>query len=153
VDATDTSDDAAKSEQRSATDIAVGCAAIVVGALLLLLFISFLASIFSSSLHSVLSGAEHWAAIIANLLVTFVAFPAFRRTKDRAFLFLAVAALCFAYLSLFSLLLGINPPVRAPQRWSHTEAQLYYAMHSAVYIIGLASYAFGITLLARRVMR
>ena len=131
----------------------MGCAGVVVGVLLLLLFISFLASIFRSSLFSALSGAEHWATIIANLIVTFVAFPAFRKTKDRAFLFLAVAALCFAYESLFSLLIGMKPPVRTPQRWSHTEAQLYYAMHSAVFIIGLASYALGITLLVRRATR
>ena len=127
----------------------VGCAAIVVGALILLLFISFIASLVHSPLNTIFSAADGWAALIANLVVVFTAFPIFRLTKDRAFLFLAVGALAFAYGALWSLLLGIQPPVVAPMRWSQGGVQLYYSMRHVVDIIGVTSYAYGVILLAR----
>jgi len=134
----------------SSADAAVGCIAIVVGALLLLLFISSVATMFHSSLYSVLSAADRWATLIANLVVVFVTFPAFRVTKDRAFLFLAIGALSFAYGTLFALLVGIKPPVVSPMKWSHTDVQLYYVMRCAVDVVGLTSYVWGVALVTRR---
>lgn len=128
----------------------VACGGIVLSVLVLLLFVSFVASLGHSSLYNALSALDRWASLIGNLVVVFVTFPVFRRTKDRAFLFLAVGALCFAYSVLWSLLFGIQPPVVAPVKWTYTSVQIYYVMRYAVHIIGLASYTWGVTLLARR---
>jgi hypothetical protein len=127
----------------------VGCGAIVVGPLLLLLFVSFIASLVHSPLYTIFSAADRWATLVANLVVVFATFPMFRLTKDRAFLFLAVGALSFAYGALWSLLVGMKPPVVAPMKWSQAGVQLYYAMRHVVDIIGLASYTSGVVLVAR----
>ena len=153
MESPETRSESVNREKPSLFTLALGCAIAVLAILLLLLFISFVASIFHSSLYDVVSGAERWADIIANLVVMFVAFPAFRITKDRAFLLLAIGALCFAYGTLFSLLLGVKPPAITPRKWSHIEVQLYYGSRCAIDIIGLVCYAWGITLFARRATR
>jgi hypothetical protein len=129
--------------------VLVACALFLVAALVLLLLGTFIASAFRSSLLSTLRGIEWFASLFANLVVVFYSFPAFQRTKDRAFLCIAFAALSFAYGVLFTMLFGIGG---GAVRWgvSHSQAQWYYATRYITWIIGMILYAFGIVSLARR---
>jgi hypothetical protein len=129
--------------------IIVGCASIVVAGLILLLFGTFIASVFRSPLLSTLRGIEWFASLFANLVVVFYSFPAFTRTKDRAFLCIAFAALSFAYGALFTMLFAISGPAT---RWrvSHLQVQWYYVTRYVTWIIGLVLYAYGVVSLARR---
>jgi hypothetical protein len=124
-------------------------AAIFVAALLLTLFISFILGLVHSSLNNALRATELWVGLIANLVIVFVTFPKFQRTKDRAFLFLAIGALSFAYVTIWSLLLGIKTPFVAIT-WTRTSAELYSAMRFVVEVTGLISYMWGVVLIARR---
>ena len=136
-------------EPTTSSPIFLGCALIVISGFVLLLFGTFVASAFHSPLVSTLRGLEWFATLFANLVVAFCCFPAFTRTKNRAFLFISFAALSFAYGALFSLLLGAGAPA-ARWRISHLQAQWYYATRYATGIIGLILYAYGIASLARR---
>jgi hypothetical protein len=103
-----------------ASVILLACALFLVAALVLLLFGTFVASAFQSSLLSTLRGVEWFASLFANLVVVFYSFPAFRRTKDRAFLCIAFAALSFAYGTLFTMLFGLRG---AAIRWHVSQSQ------------------------------
>ena len=129
--------------------ILVGCALFLIAALVLLVFGAFVASAFRSPLLSTLRGIEWFTSLFANLVVAFYSFPAFRRTKDGAFLCIAFAALSFAYGALFTMLFAVGG---AGTRWhvSHSQTQLYYATRYITWIIGLVLYACGIVSLARR---
>jgi hypothetical protein len=69
------------------------------------------------------------------------------RTKKRAFLAIAFAALSFAYGALFTILVGRS--VAATFHISVAQAQWYYAAQYAVGIVGLILYCYGITSLAK----
>jgi hypothetical protein len=127
----------------------VTVAAIIVAALLLSLFISFIAAIVHSSLNDVFRATEIWVALIASLVIVFVAFPKFQRSKDRAFLFLAIGALSFAYTATWSLLVSIKTPFVAI-KWTRTSAEVYSVMRYVVHVAGYISYAWGVILIARR---
>lgn len=124
-------------------------AVIVVAGLILLLFASFIAGAFHSPLLTTLRGMEWFTMFFVNLVVVFYSFPAFARTKDRAFLCIAFAALSFAYGALFTLLLGVRAPATA---WhiSRLQARWYYAIRYITGIVGLVLYGYGIISLARR---
>jgi hypothetical protein len=131
------------------TVIAWLCAALL--ALFVLLLVgTFIYSAFSASLLGTLRDATRLAEFLGNLLVVFYAFPAFMRTKDRAFLCLAAAALSFAYLGLFSILFSVGPPTTTDWHMSHSEAHWYYVTRYAIDLVGLILYAYGIISLARR---
>jgi hypothetical protein len=132
-----------------ASVILLACALFLVAALVLLLFGAFVASAFRSPLLSTLRGVEWFASLFANLVVVFFSFPAFRRTKDRAFLCIAFAALSFAYGALFTMLFALGGPAT---RWrvSQSQAQWYYLTRYITWTIGLVLYACGIVSLARR---
>jgi len=119
---------------------------------MLLLVATFIYTAVHASLLGTFRDGERLAELFANLFVAFYAFPAFTRSKDRAFLFLAFGAVCFAYGALFSLLLGVRPPATA---WhaSRAQAQWYYATRYAADVVGLILYAWGASSLARRASR
>jgi hypothetical protein len=129
--------------------IFLACALIVTAGLILLLFAGFIATAFHSPLLSTLRGIEWFTMLLANLVVVSYSFPAFTRTKDRAFLCIAFAALIFAYGALFTLLLGSGA---SATRWrvSHLQAHWYYTTRYVTGIIGFVLYAYGIASLARR---
>jgi hypothetical protein len=72
------------------------------------------------------------------------AFPAFKRTKKRAFLALGFAALIFAYGALFPVL-----ALAALSPGSRSQIQWYYAAIHASAIVGLLLYAYAAVSLAR----
>jgi hypothetical protein len=129
--------------------ILVACALIVVAGLILLLFTGFIASAFHAPLFNTLRGIEWFTSLFANMVVVFYSFPAYTRTKNRAFLCLALAALSFAYGALFTLVLGVRPPATA---WhvSHLQGQWYYATRYVTGTVGVILYAYGVASLARR---
>ena len=100
--------------------------ALLLGGFLLLLVGALVFGAFHSSLLTWLRDAIRFAQFFANLLIVFFAFPAFLRTRDRAFLCLSAAALCFGYTGLFSILFGIGPPTTGPHHMSGVEAHWYY---------------------------
>jgi hypothetical protein len=126
-----------------------GVSAALIAALVLLLVGTFIYTAFYSSLLGTLRDAGRLATFLCNLFVVFYAFPAFLRTKDRAFLCIAIAALSFGYSALFSILLGVGPPATA-RHTSHSEAEWYYAARYITDLAGLVLYAYGIISLARR---
>ncbi len=114
-----------------------------VAGLLVVLVIVFIASAaFHMHPLTILYGSERWAGLVANLIVLFYAFPAFKRTRHRGFLFLAIAALIFMY----SILFGLIFPARA---MSLGQRELFYGVKYLVYIAGLGLYARGVMLLAK----
>jgi hypothetical protein len=138
-------------DQPQQRKISVGilvCAVLLLTALLLLLLISSILDVWRAPLLRVLHVAEYWAALIANSIVIFYAFPTFKRTRNRAFLYLGLAALSSAYGVIFTLLFGIGPPFSAAH-WSRSDLHFYYAIRYIVYIVGVGLYARGIMLLAR----
>ena len=126
-----------------------GVSATLIAALVFLLVGNFIYTAFHSSLLGTLRDAARLTTFLSNLLVVFYAFPAFLRTKDRAFLCIAIAALSFGYSALFSILLGVGPPATA-RHTSHSEAEWYYAARYITDLAGLVLYAYGILSLARR---
>ena len=126
-----------------------GCGLVVLGVLVLTLVFAFFYTVFRTPVLSTLHQAESLTSFFANLVVVFYAFPAFIRTKDRALLCVTLAALIFAYGTLFTLLLGVRPPATA---WhvAHVEAQWYYATRYITAIVGLVLYAYGVVSLIRR---
>ena len=121
----------------------------VLAVLVLTLVFAFFYTMFRNPILSTLSEAAGLTSFFANLIVVLYAFPAFTRTRDRAFLCIALAALMFGYGSLFTLLLGVRPPATA---WhvGHIETQWYYATRYTTAIVGLVLYAYGIVGLIRR---
>lgn len=126
----------------------VGCGAVVLAVLVLTLVFAFFYSMYRAPVVTTLYEAEALTSFFANLFVVFYAFPAFRRTKNRAVLCIAFAALMFAYGALFTLLLGIRPPATA---WhvGGVEVRWYYATRYTTSIIGLVLYAYGLISLLR----
>jgi hypothetical protein len=127
----------------------IGCAGLVVGALIVLLFITYVTFWFQKPSLRIVGSVERWAYFIANLVVTCYCFPAFRASRQRAFLYLAFAALSFAYGALFTLLFG----PRLPPESSRSQLLLYYGARHFVEIVGLVLYAAGVVLLARDAQR
>jgi hypothetical protein len=129
--------------------ILVACGLFLIAALVLLLLGGFIASAFRWPLVSTLRGIEWFASLFANIVMAFYCFPAFRRTKDRAFLCIAFAALSFAYGALFTTLFGVGS-AGTRSHVSHSQIQLYYATRQVTWIIGLILLSCGIVSLARR---
>jgi hypothetical protein len=136
--------------RKKGTDLTIlaGCGALVLGVLVVTLVFSFFYSMFHAPVLSTLYHAEGLTSFFVNLVVVFYAFPAFKRTKNRALLCIGFAALSFAYRALFNLLLGVRPPATA---WhvAHMEAQWYYATQYTATIVGLVLYAYGVVSLIR----
>ena len=127
----------------------VGCAGLVVGALILLLFISYAVTWFQKPSLKIVGSIERWLYFAANLVVACYCFPAFRASRQRAFLYLAFAALSFAYGTLFTLLFG----PRLPPGLSRGQVLFYYGGKHFVEIVGLLLYAAGVVSLARNAQR
>ena len=127
----------------------VGCAGLVVGALILLLFISYAVTWFQKPSLKIVGSIERWLYFAANLVVACYCFPAFRASRRRAFLYLAFAALGFAYGALFTLLFG----PRLPAGSSHSQLVLYYGLQHLIQTVGLVLYAAGVVSLAREAQR
>ena len=130
----------------------LGCAGVLVGGLIVLLFVCSIIGTPETPLLARFSAIDRWTGFFANLIVVLYVFPTFKLTKDRAFLYLGFGALSFAYGALFSLLFGIRPPT-TDGSLAHAQAQLYYATRYFADIIGLALYAWGVILLARTARR
>lgn len=132
----------------------LGCAGMLLGGLILLLFVSSLIGTKDTPLLARFSAIDRWAGFFANLVVVFYVFPTFRLTKERAFLYLGFGALSFAYGALFSMLFGIRlPTTAAAGSFAHAQIQFYFATRYFADIIGVALYAYGIVLLARAAQR
>jgi hypothetical protein len=132
----------------SSLTLGVGCATIVMALLLFSLVVAFVSVLFRYPSLGRLRDAEELIALFANLAVVFYAFPAFTRTKKRAFLAMAFAGLSFAYTALFTLLLSAGPPATATHD-SRAQIQWYYATWHVVEIVGLILYAYAGVSLAR----
>jgi hypothetical protein len=91
-----------------------------------------------------LYGIERWAIFLAQLVVLFYTFPAFKRTKRRGFLYIAIAALIFMYALVFGIIFPATHMARGQAQW-------YYVARVLGYIIGLGFYARGIMLLCEDV--
>jgi hypothetical protein len=117
---------------------------VLVGLLLLLMVIAFIMTVYQAPRLSRLREADVLVQLFANLVVAFYAFPAFTRTKRRAFVALGFAALIFAYAAIFSVLASA-----ALSQTSRSQAQWYYAAIHASDIVGLLLYAYGAVSLAR----
>jgi hypothetical protein len=124
----------------------VGCGGAVLGVLVLLLFVAYVLDAFQRPSLAIFGAAESWAYFIGNLVVACYCFPAFKATKERAFLYLAFAALGFTYGALFTLLFG----PRLPSSSSREQLIFYYGMRHFVETAGLVLYVWGVVLLARR---
>ena len=120
--------------------------AAILAVLVFLLFVAYVVDAFQRPSLSIFGAAEHWAYFIANFVVACYCFPAFRATKDRAFLYLALAALGFTYGALFTLLVG--PQLPGPS--SRGQLIFYWAMRHFAETVGLVLYACGVVMLARR---
>jgi hypothetical protein len=127
----------------------VGCAGLIVGVLILLLFITYVVTWFQKPSLKIVGSIERWLSFVANLVVACYCFPAFRATRQRPFLYLAFAASCFAYDNLFRLLFGPRLPTGLPP----SQVLLYYGAQHFVEIAGLVLYASGIVSLARDARR
>ena len=127
----------------------IGCAGLVLAALILLLFITYVVFWFQKPSLGIIGSVERWAYFIANLVVVCYCFPAFRASRERAFLYLAFAALSFAYGALFTLLFG----PRLPPGLSRTQLLIYYGGQHFVETVGLLLYALGVVSLARNAQR
>jgi hypothetical protein len=127
--------------------------ALLLGLFVLLLVGALVYEAFHSSLLAWLRDAIRFAQFFANLLIVFFAFPAFLRTRDRAFFCISAAAVCFGYTGLFSILFGVGPPSTGPHHMSREEAHWYYVSRYAMNLVGFFLYGFGIISLARRAQR
>ena len=117
---------------------------VLIGLLLVSMIIAFIMTVYQAPRLSRLRDAEVLVQLFANLVVAFYAFPAFTRTKRRAFVALGFAALIFAYGAIFSVLVPA-----ALSQTSRSQAQWYYAAVRASGIVGLLLYAWGAVSLAR----
>jgi hypothetical protein len=117
---------------------------VLIALLLLLVVVAFGMTVYQSPHLSRFRDADVLVQLFANLVVAFYAFPAFKRTKKRAFLALGFAALIFAYAALFPVLAlaSLAPGSRSQMQW-------YYAAIHASGIVGLFLYAYGAVSLAR----
>ena len=116
----------------------------LIALLLLLVVVAFGMTVYQFPNLSRFRDANLLVQLFANLVVAFYAFPAFKRTKRRAFLALGFAALIFAYAALFPVLAwaSLSPGSRSQMQW-------YYAATHASGIVGLFLYAYGAVSLAR----
>ena len=117
---------------------------VLIGLLLLTMVIAFIMTVYQAPHLSRLRDAGVLVQLFANLVVAFYAFPAFTRTKKRAFLALGFAALIFAYAVIFIVLAAA-----ALTQTSRSQAQSYYAAIYVSDIIALLLYTYGIVSLAR----
>jgi hypothetical protein len=117
---------------------------VLIGVLLLTMVVAFIMTVYQAPHLSRLRDANVLVQLFANLVVAFYAFPAFTRTKRRAFLALGFAALIFAYAAIFNVLASA-----ALAQTSRSQAQWYYATIYASNIVALLLYAYGIVSLAR----
>jgi hypothetical protein len=123
----------------------IGCAGSIVAALIVLLFITYVVTWFQKPSLGIVGSIERWVYFIGNVVVACYCFPAYRACKKRAFLYLAFAALGFAYGALFTLLFG----PRLPAGSSHSQLVLYYGLQHLIQTVGLVLYVAGVVSLAR----
>jgi hypothetical protein len=128
---------------------AIGCAGSIVGAFIVLLFITYVVMWFQKPSLRIVGSIERWVYFIANVVVACYCFPAHRASKQRAFLYLAFAALAFAYGTLFTLLFGS----RLPAGSSSSQLLLFYGLRHFIDTAGLVLYAAGVVSLAREAQR
>jgi hypothetical protein len=128
---------------------AIGVAASIVAALIVLLFVTYLAMWFQKPSPKMVGSIERWVYFIGNVVVACYCFPAFRASRRRAFLYLAFAALGFAYGALFTLLFG----PRLPAGSAHGQLLFYYGLQHLIETVGLVLYAAGVVSLARDAQR
>jgi hypothetical protein len=142
----------AKPPRRPITIVGWLCG-VLLAAFVLLFVGAWIYGAFHSSVLGALRDVNHLAVFIANACVVVFAFRAFLRTRDRVFLCLAAAALCFGYSPLYSMLFSLGS--RGPTAWHMSRSQAYW-YHVAQYVADLAGlflYAYGIVSLARRAKR
>lgn len=123
--------------------------AVIVGTLILGLVFDALYTMYRESFIGVLNRTTGLIRFFANVVVLFYAFPAFKRTKDRCFLSIALAALLSAYGTLFGLVLSVNP-LATTGHISPVQETWYRATSYITNIIGLILYAYGVVGLIRR---
>ena len=128
---------------------AIGLAGSIIAALIVLLFITYVATWFQKPSTRIVGSIERWVYFIGNVVVACYCFPAFRASRQRAFLYLAFAALGFVYGALFTLLFG----PRLPAGSSHSQLVLYYGLQHVIQTVGLILYAAGVVSLARDAQR
>ena len=128
---------------------AIGLAGSIVAALIVLLFITYVVTWFQKPSTRIVGSIERWVYFIGNVVVACYCFPAFKASRRRAFLYLAFAALGFAYGALFTLLFG----PRLPAGSSHSQLVLYYGLQHLIQTVGLVLYAAGVVSLARDAQR
>jgi len=114
-----------------------------------LLFITYLVTWFQKPSLGIVGSIERWVYFLGNVVVACYCFPAYRAGKQRAFLYLAFAALGFAYGTLFALLFG----PRLPSDSSHSQLVLFYSIQHFIETAGLILYAAGVVSLAREAQR
>ena len=117
---------------------------VLIGLLLLKCVVAFIMTVYQAPHLSRLRDANVLVQLFENLVAAFYAFPTFTRTKRRAFLALCFAALIFAYVAIFNVLVSA-----ALAQISRSQAQWYYAAIYASNIVALLLYAYGIVSLAR----
>ena len=127
----------------------VGCAGSIVAALIVLLFITYVLMWVQKPSLTIVGSIERWVYFIGNVVVACYCFPAYRASKQRAFLYLAFAALGFSYSTLFTLLFGPRLPVDS----SHSQLLLFYGLQHFIDTAGLILYAAGVVSLAREAQR
>jgi hypothetical protein len=128
---------------------AIWSAGSIVAALIVLLFITYLATWFQKPSVRIVGSIERWVYFVGNVVVACYCFPAFRASKRRAFLYLAFAALGFAYSTLFTLLFGPRLPAGSP----NSQLLLFYGIQHLIDTVGLVLYAVGMVSLARDAQR
>ena len=131
----------------SALTFLAGAGAIVIAVALLLMVAMLFYAIFRWPTLARFRDAEELMTLLANLAVTCCAFPAYLRTKRRAFLAVGFAALIFAYGTIFSMILTSHSTAR--WRTTHSQAQWYFASRHITNIIALLLYSYGFISLAK----
>jgi len=121
----------------------------IVAMLIVLLFITYLVTWFQKPSLGIVGSIQRWVYFIGNIVVACYCFPAYRATKQRAFLYLAFAALGFAYGMLFTLLFG----PRLPAGSSRLQLVLFYGIKHFIETAGLVLYVGGVVSLAREAQR
>jgi hypothetical protein len=142
-------DEAARDTAGRLGRVAVGVAGSIIAALIVLLFITYVATWFQKPSTRIVGSIERWVYFIGNVVVACYCFPAFRASRRRAFLYLAFAALGFAYGALFTLLFG----PRLPAESSRSQLVLYYGLQRLIQTVGLILYTVGVVSLARDAQR
>src|SRR2546427_12169295 len=137
MNATDPADE---EPQRSLSRNLIGCSGVGLAVLIVLLFVGYVIDAFHRPSLAIFGAVERWAYFFANVVVAFYCFPAFKASRQRAFLYLAFAALSFAYGALFTLLFGQRPyPSPSPR----AEVLFYYGTRHFADTVGLVLYAWG----------